>query len=216
MKDLMNFVTRGTTAICLAVGLASGAAAATLDFATPTYASTFGPNVATDSVAGVNFTITATARGVNGFRQSFDSSGLSFGVPGNGMYSISIVADQNLVFNSMYGKGHGFTPSPGQLPFDLTVAGGLVSSSLMFATNVLETVNFASGPVSVASGQAFKLDVDFGSLVGSSIFASALIKSLDFDLVGNSPSPVPLPAGLSLLLAGLGAFGFVGRKKKRA
>ena len=96
MKPITSVLGGIATAFVLTFTSISGAAASTLDFSTATYASTFGPNTANDTVDGVNFTITATARGTDGFRQS--SGGLQFGVPGNGMYSIAIVADQDLQY----------------------------------------------------------------------------------------------------------------------
>lgn len=202
----------------MSFGLAGGASAATLDFTTATYASTFGPNVATDLVDGVNFTVTATARGADGFRQG-GGGGLSFGVPGNGMYSLSIVADQDLTFNSMFGKGHGFPTRAGQMPFDMDVAGTEVSGDNMFVSaphfsTAYETVSFAGGPISVTAGQTFFFHADFGALVGSSIYASALVRSLDFSTVAG-PSPIPLPAGLPLLIGGIAFLGLVRQKRQK-
>lgn len=197
-------------ALIASLAFAGAASAATLDFTTNTYASTFGPNVATDSIDGVNFTITATARGVNGFRQG-GAGGLSFGVPGNGMYSIAIVADKDVEYNSMYGNGHSLTAFAGQLPFDIDVEGSEVSGGNMFADTSLQTVAFGDGPISVAAGETFFFHVDFDALIGSSIYASALVKSFDFS-VDQAPA-VPLPAGMPLLLAGLGGLAVLRRRK---
>ncbi len=197
------------TAVFMSIGLAASASASTLDFTTSTYATTFGPNVVSDTVDGVNFTVTGFARGVDGFRQGA-GGGLSFGTPGNGMNGIAIVADQDLVFNSMYGFGHGFTLKAGQMPFNASVDGTDVSVGDMFATTALETVGFGSGPIAVAAGQTFLFYADFGSLVGSSIFASARVKSFDFTVAA-----VPVPAGLPLLIGGLAFLGVTGRRKRR-
>ncbi|MDQ2090931.1 VPLPA-CTERM sorting domain-containing protein [Marimonas arenosa] len=205
MKNILSNV---ATVAFMTAGLVTGASASTIDFTTSTYASTFGPNVVTDTVDGVNFTIVATARGANGFRQG-GGGGLKFGVPGNGMYTISIVADQNLTFNSMYGAGHTLTQYAGQLPFDLSVDGSLAGDDLMFTNSSLQTVSF--GGINVDAGEAFLFAVDFGSLTGSSIYASALVKSFDFSI--NGMAPVPLPASLPLLLGGLGLIGFVRRRR---
>lgn len=195
----------------LAVGSAT---ASTLDFATTPYATTFGPNVTTDSVDGVNFVITATARGSDGFRQSA-GNGLNFGVPGNGMYTLAITADQDLTFNSMYGHGHAFPTHADQLSFNITVDGAYQSFGNMFTLTTLETVSFANGPIAVSSGQSFFFETDYSVLVGSSIYASALMGSFDFTVATTTPpSPVPLPAGFPLLMAGLGAFGFLRKKRK--
>lgn len=197
-------------ALIASLFFAGAASAATLDFTTSTYDATFGPNVATDSVDGVNFTITATARGVNGFRQGL-GRGLSFGVPGNGMYTIAIVADKDVEYNSMYGKGHGSTQNAGQLPFDIDVGAVEVSGGNMFTDTTLQTVVFAGGPISVSAGETFFFHVDFDALIGNNIYASALVKSFDFT-VDQAPT-VPLPAGLPLMLAGLGGLVVLRRRK---
>ncbi len=196
----------------------SGAQAATLDFTTATYANSSDGLAVNDTVDGVNFSITPTAKGTNGFRQDSLRGGLSFGVPGNGMYTISIVADQDVVFNSMYGNGHGFTAQANQLSFDIDVGGTEVSGDNMFApaphfSTLYETVNFADGPIAVSAGQSFFFRVDFDALGGGSVFASALVRSLDFSTVA-SPSPVPLPAGLPLLIGGVGILAVVRRRKQ--
>ena len=41
------------------------------------------------------------------------------------------------------------------------------------------------------------------------------VGDISFDLGGTGPSPVPLPAALPLMLAGLGAIGFAGKRKRR-
>lgn len=193
-----------------AVGSAN---ASTLDFDTLPYANTFGPNVTNDTVDGVNFEVTATARGVDGFRQAL-TGGLGFGVPGNGMYTISITADQDLTFNSMYGHGHVFDIYASQLSFNIDVDGSSQSVGNMFASSAFETVDFDNGPIAVSSGQAFYFAIDYSVFVGSSIYASAAVRSFDFTVTSTPPSPVPLPAGFPLLIAGLGAFGFLRKKRK--
>ena len=41
------------------------------------------------------------------------------------------------------------------------------------------------------------------------------VGDISFDLADAGPSPVPLPAALPLMLAGLGAIGFAGKRKRR-
>ena len=206
----------GATLAVMTTFAVGNATASTLDFTTAPYASTFGPNVATDTVDGVNFTITATARGVNGFRQAFGGGGLGFGVPGNGMYTISITADQDLTFNNMYGRGHVFSQqSASQLSFNIDVDGASQSVGNMFSSNALETVGFVDGPISVLSGQSFFFAIDYSVFAGSSALASAAVRAFDFTVSTTPPpSPVPLPAGFPLLMAGLGAFGLLRKKRK--
>lgn len=198
-----------TFATTLAAGVftAAFAQAATLDFTTAPFVTSTVPTTSA-TVDGVNFSFVATARGADGFRQG--SGGLSFGVPGNGMYSISIVADQDMVFNSMTGGGHSLTSFAGQLPFDVSVEGTDVADDLMFASSATQTLSFAAAPVSVSAGEAFLIAVDFDALVGSSIYASARIGSIDFEI---APA-VPLPAGLPLMIGAFAGLGALRRKSK--
>ena len=212
--NMTKLTIAGAALATMAALTVGSATASTLDFGTTPYASTFGPNVTTDSVDGVNFVITATARGADGFRQSA-GNGLNFGVPGNGMYTLAITADQDLTFNSMYGHGHSFPVQADQLSFNIEVDGASQSVGNMFASTTLETVSFASGPIAVSSGQSFFFEIDYSVFIGSSIYASALIGSFDFTVASTTPpSPVPLPAGFPLLMVGLGAFGFLRKKRK--
>lgn len=200
-----------TFATTLAAGVftAAFAQAATLDFTTAPFATSTVPTTSA-TVDGVNFSFVATARGADGFRQG--SGGLSFGVPGNGMYSISIVADQDLVFNSMTGGGHSLTSFADQLPFDVSVEGTDVADDLMFDSFATQTLTFAAAPVSVSAGEAFLIAVDFDALVGSSFYASARNGSIDFDLA--SAPAVPLPAGLPLMIGAFAGLGALRRKSK--
>ncbi|MFW5426987.1 MAG: hypothetical protein ACKE8G_06090 [Methylophagaceae bacterium] len=182
--------------------------AGTIDFSTPTYDSTFGPNTATDLVDGVNFNITATARGSDGFRQPFDHVGLKFGVPGNGMYSISITADQDVTYTSLFGRGHGFTGRAGQLPFDISANGSLSIDNLQFAPSTFSAASL--GSILILAGEALLIDVDFSSLIGSRIYASAILQSLDFSK--TAVSAVPIPAAAFMFAPAL--LGFLGFRRK--
>ncbi len=183
---------------------ATSASAAIIDFRSVPYASTFfppNPEVTTDTVNGVNFTITATARGVDGFRQNSD--GLRFGVPGNGMYSISIVSDADLEYTSLLGKGHTLTNFAGQLPFDISVNGVQKIDNLQFPASTFNAENLSN--IAVSAGDAFLIAVDFTALTGSRVFASAVLQTLSFNKVQSPPlSTVPLPATILLFIGGLG------------
>jgi len=192
-------------ALTLAFLTVNSAWSAVIDFRDSTFASTFGPNVATDTVDGVNFTFTSTARGINGFRQS--GTGLRFGVPGNGMYSLSIVADTNLKYTFLEGKGHTLTSFAGQLPFDVYADSNLSKDNLMFGAGALSVM--ALGDIHVAAGDTFLINVDFSALTGSSIYASAVLQTLGFEV-----STVPLPASVWLFGSALAAVGFFARKKQ--
>jgi hypothetical protein len=191
--------------ISIALLYASCVSAGTIDFRSTPYTTTFGDAVTTDLVDGVNFTITAISRGADGFRQN--TNGLSFGVPGNGMYSISITADQDLKYTSLVGRGHTFTNSAGQLPFDIDADGVQMKDNLMFEPNSFSGATL--GDILVNSGQVLLINVDFASLIGSSVFASATLQSLDF----NKVSAVPLPSAIWLF--GSAMLGFLTTRKKK-
>ena len=65
----------------------------------------------------------------------------------------------------------------------------------------------------MSAGQSLLFYVDFNDLVGSSLYASAIVKSINFEIAETSP--VPLPAGFPLLLFGIGALGLMRRRKTR-
>jgi len=210
-KLIMNKIIIITFA-CLFGSIAS---AGTIDFRTSPYATTFqgianpNGNVTTDSVDGVNFTITATARGADGFRQGTD--GLNFGVSGNGMYSLSIIADADIEYSSLTAKGHTLTQFAGQLPFDLSVSGALQVDNLMFGPSSFSTELLS---ILVSAGDAFLIDIDYSALVGSSIYSLAKLQSLNF--TASSVSAVPLPAAVWLFGSALGFMGFFRKKKTLA
>ena len=186
--------------------IGTAASASIIDFRTSPYASTFGPDTTTDVIDGVNFTFTATARGVNGFRQSFDSAGLKFGVPGNGMYTLSIVADTNIEYTSMFGRGHNQTNKAGQIPFDIFANGALQNNDLAFVPNSFTSVSL--GNIFVNAGDALLISVDYSALTGSSIFAQATLQLLNFETAASS---VPLPSTIWLMVIAIP--GLLGARK---
>ncbi|MDQ7073180.1 MAG: hypothetical protein Q9N32_06545 [Gammaproteobacteria bacterium] len=186
----------------------SSVSAGTIDFSSSTYNTTTSTNTATDFVDGVNFNITVTSQGADRFVQAFGNAGLSFGVPGNGMHSISIVADQDLTYTSLTGRGHTLINNAGQLPFDISANGSLAIDNLMFSPSVFTVASL--GSISILAGQALLIDVDFSALTGSSIFASATLQSLDFSKAGVSAVPIPAAA----LLFAPALLSFLGFRRK--
>ena len=197
--------------LSLVLFFSASASASLIDFSTSPYASTFGTSVTTtDTVDGVNFTVTATSFGADGFRQN--SSGLSFGKPGNGMTSLSIVSDTDIEYTSLSGKGNFITAD--DLPFDLKVNGSLVINDLKFTSSSLSTVSL--GNISVSAGDTFLITTDY-SQVTTFALSSAVLKALNFNKAPSNPTPsstVPAPAVLWLLLSGLGLFRLGGLNKK--
>ena len=199
------------------LGCALGASQAfggTIDFTDAAFASTF-PAVGDQSVAmvevdGVNFTIAADARGTDGFRQSFDDAGLSFGVPGNGMNFIDIVADEDVTFTSLVGEDRTLLNRSSAAQFNLLVDGAFIVTELGFPTS-FANVDFAD--IAVDAGETFRIAFSFEARPDfNAIFANAVLGSLDFETAAVQPPAVPLPAGLPLMLAGFGAFAWMRRK----
>jgi hypothetical protein len=125
------------------------------------------------------------------------------------MYSVSIVADADLEYTSLSGRGHTLTDFAGQLPFDLSAGGSQEINDLMFAPSVFSTA--ALGDIAVGAGDVFLIAVDFSALTGSSIYASAILQTLDF----NKVTPVPVPAAAWFFASALIGAGVVGRRKKK-
>ena len=201
--------------ICAAIFLAGSASAATLDLTDPAFANSFPSGGATDSasvtVDGVTFTVEATsARGVNGFRQN--GTGLYFGIGGNGMNIISITASEDVVFEGITGRDTSLSSRTTPSRYDGSVEGLAVFTDLSLPTT-LGTVDFAD--FTLTQGDTFALAFDFEARTGfSAVFASAAVSGFEFSTIGDSSvSAVPLPAGLPLLVAGLGAFGWIRRKQ---
>ena len=214
----MKILTSALVAGCLAAGAAN---AAQIDFTTSDFASTFPQagdpaSTANVTIGGVEFTITASARGTDGFRQSFDDTGLSFGLPGNGMTQISIVADSDVTYTDITGEDRTNTQFSEPQLGDLLLDGVVVEDNFSFADS-FATLNFDD--ISVTAGQTFVVAADFSppqTYLYNPIFALFVLGSLGFE-VADEPvdptTPVPLPAGLPLLLAGLGALGIAKRRK---
>lgn len=202
-------------AACAAMSIGGAAQAASLDFTDAAFASTFPSSgvtsTATSIVDGVTFTVEATdARGVNGFRQ--DANGLRFGVPGNGMYTITISADQDVTFESMSGIDTSLRARTTSMLFDAYITGGAMVLSDVAFPETSGTVDFAD--FDLDAGESLVFAADFSARTGfSSIFASAALTSFSFSKATTpQPSAVPLPAGMPLLLAALGSFAWIRRR----
>lgn len=194
-----------------AILIAAAAQASTVDFSDSAFATTFdGIGATSYATDGVTFSFSATSQGIDGYRQ-VAGDGLNFGVPGNGMRSIAFTADQDINVESLFGHGHTLTSFAGQLPFDIARDGVMLFDNFEFASASDETNSFGGSPIFLSAGSTLSITVDFDALNGSPVFASAVLKSLDFS-VADIPA-VPLPAGAPLLLGGLASFAALRRRK---
>lgn len=193
----------------LAVISSAGAAhAATLDFNSSAFETSYDGAAAVETVDGVTFTIAPTSRGANGFRQY--ANGIGFGVPGNGMRMISITADQDVVFESITGIDTSITSKTTSMLFDADAAGVSVFDDYAFGTN-LGTFDFAD--FTLSAGDAFVISTDSSPRAGFNfVFASASLGEIAFSKPVVVPPAVPLPASMPFLLAGLGGFAAIRRK----
>jgi len=188
------------------------AQAATLDLTDAAFANTFDGGIPASAIFdGVTFTITPTAKGVDGFRGN--AQGLSFGTPGNGMFSMSIVADRNISLNAITGVDLSLTAQTTGVLFDGMIGTSSVFADLIFDNPIAE-IDFAD--VILDAGDAFLVTADLSARSGfNSVFAAATIGSIDFSNVPTPPvSPVPLPAGGFLFLSGLAGVAAFKRRTK--
>jgi hypothetical protein len=180
-----------------------------IDFSDSQFDTTFvspGPYTDTVSFDGVSFDVTAISRGADGFRQNFFGWGQNFGVAGNGLYSLAFVAAQDLVFTQLTGIDRSnIDADTGELPFELLLDGVSVASGYQF-TAAGSTWDFSD--ITVAAGAEFTIR-EIGTGDPNS---RAIIGALNFEL---SHARVPEPAGLPLMLIGLGGLVAVRRKQDR-
>lgn len=108
----------------------------------------------------------------------------------------------------------GNTPTTGiGFPFEIYAGGDLLQGAITATYSGI--VNLAGR---VADGDAFtNMLIDFSGLSGGGFLGSMSFRTdMDTLAVAGDLTPVPLPAGLPLLLAGLGGFGMIYRRRKTA
>jgi len=211
-------------AIVAATMISGAASAASVDltdgvFSNPQY-ETFvqgplGPIIAFDEVVdGVTFAFSTTGqfRNVgpwgNGTSNAAAPWALSFGGGGGNASTFTLTVDMDITLQSFSGVGQQFNTNP---IFDVTGSGvssvGNTFSTVGFMGDAAGTDSFASGPLNLVAGQTYTF-----SATNAGVTTVGHLYGLSFEKV--TMSPVPLPAGLPLLVAGLGALGLIGRRRR--
>ena len=201
------------TAFVFFTSLVSAAHASTVSFSDSVFDDTSGANPGDNQasliVDGVSFLFTAVSRGSDGFRRDGPDTGLQFGVGGNGMISITAVADQDILLTSISGRDNSVdrtTSITPPLPFDVLAGSFTILDQATFAET---TGSLALGNYLLTAGTSFTItDGANGNALQRFILSS-------FDFEAATTAPIPLPAGLPLLLAGLGGLAVMKRRKER-
>ena len=201
-----------TTAIITA---STSAYAATIDLTDGVFSVTgapggtgLGPTAFTETAAGVTFTFqNPSSRGTNQF--SIGANGLNFGGGGVSAFSFEFTVDTAIELTGYFGFDQaGLIAANATLSEDGTVLdNGFAFNS--DGSSAADAIRRGFG------GQSFNLSptATYSVLVNNdSVTTSSFLTGIEFN-VPNQPAPVPLPAGLPLMLAGLGAFAWMRRRQ---
>lgn len=94
----------------------------------------------------------------------------------------------------------------------------VVANSFVVANGLITDANFVA--INATDGLVLSYDVganfSFLNVVGSASEGSGVYDGTSRSLEFTQVAPVPLPAGLPLLLVGLGSFGILSRRRKAA
>ena len=199
-------------AACATVISAGAAFASTVDFTDGTFgvATPVGTDfqTITETADGVTFTLTATNNLVGGARWLGSGTGMSSGLQlggGSGStlaFTLSVDMDVEL-------DGYASTRQTlalGAPTFDILDGASPLSEGNELAP-AGSSFTFASDPVMLMAGTDYTVTVNN---TGAAVQAG--LASIDFTKV--TMSPVPLPAGLPLLLAALGGFALIRRRAR--
>jgi hypothetical protein len=203
-------------AFILALGLAAGSAqASTVDFTDANVVVTPNPSAptvvtpfATQEVAdGVTFIISnIRSGGANGL--TFDTTGLRVGGGGLSTQIFSILTDSDVMINSF----SGFETNPGVLTspqFSFDIGGTFISTGdVLPATPGI--IQPGGGSFSLMAGELLTI-----TTINAGPITTGYLTGFDFIAVTTGTPVVPLPAGLPLLLAGLGGLAIMRRRQLR-
>ena len=200
------------SALAIMVAATGSASAATIDLTDGVFVGDNASSqpgfslVATESAAGVNFAIEALNNLVGYDRLYISANGITVGGGGGSNTQLGLTVDTDVELTGYGTNSNAFFLNPGT--FDIVDGATTVSSGNSFAFS--STLNsFASGPLTLSAGTEYVLNFTTGAAV------QGWLTSFEFNVIdpgpGNQAPAVPLPAGLPLLLAGLGAFAVVRR-----
>ena len=168
-----------------------------------------GPTAFTETAAGVTFTFqNPSSLGTNQF--DLGANGLNFGGGGVSAVSFEFTVDTAIELTGYFG----FDQS-GLMAANATLSEGGTILDNGFAFNSAGT-SAADAIRRGFGGQSFNLSPTATySVVVNNVTptTSSFLTAIEFNLPSPKPPAVPLPAGLPLLLAGLGAFAWVRRRQ---
>lgn len=172
-----------------------------------------------ETVDGVAFTFSAAS--VNGQFRNVGTwgdgttnvsgpFGLTFGGAGGNTSSFTLSASQDVTLNAFLGFAQQF--NTGAI-FDVTGSGvastgNAFSTSGFLSTGTPVSDSFAGGPLSLTGGETYTF-----TTTNAGVLTQSHLTGLDFTAATTNPAPVPLPAGLPLLLAGLGGLAWMRRRQ---
>ncbi|MCF2905240.1 VPLPA-CTERM sorting domain-containing protein [Octadecabacter sp. CECT 8868] len=212
------------SALAAGILVASAAQSATFDLTDKTFVSgsvtydTYNPiNGFQEEADGVTFTFATAGQfrsigeWLGGAINPTDAA-LSFGGGAGNPTSFTMSVDTDVTLNAFLGFDQLY--NTGAI-FDVvgdgvSSIGNTFSTAAFLSSGVPVAENFVGGGLSLTAGSIYSFTASNAGALTRSYFTG-----FDFTkaAVTPAPSPVPLPAGLPLLLAGLGAFSFVKRRK---
>ncbi len=218
--NVFQSIRAGVTAIAMSLSLVGAANAITLDLGAGTTTLSYdsaGPiNSFLASSSGVDFTFTTAGqfRTIGLWSGGHDFTGgnprVELGGGGGSPSAFTITASQDVWMSGFWGLAQIFNVNPIFDVFTSTNPGGsnTFSTAGFVSSNPAVLDTFTGGPMFVAAGSSLFIQVANN---GSGTLGH--ITGLEFS---TALPPVPVPAGLPLLLGGLGLFGFAKHRRKKA
>lgn len=138
------------------------------------------------------------------------SRAIAIGGGGGSSTSFTLMASADVSLEAFWGFGQQYNTNP---IFDVTGTGVSSTGNTFGTVGFVGTAtpgsnSFVGGPLSLLANTLYTFTV-----TNSGLSTQGYLMSIDFT---SSTSTVPLPAGLPLLMGGLGVLGLVGRKRRKA